>query len=289
MITGIDHTVVVSETLADAALTAARLGFRTTPAAHHPFGTANTLVQLGDTYLEYLAILDESLFPEERPDAFSFPSFNRDFLIGEGAGLSMLALKTDDPEALAARLAEVGLSRYPTFSFRRTAQAPDGAELPVSFTLAFASHADFVRAGLFALVHHQPENFWRAAYQAHPNTAVAIASVTMVAPNPEATARTLGAVTGALPVEADGALHVRLADGSRIEVIDAATHAARTGSDAFQGKALPRHAAMTIAVADLSAARASLSAGGLPFEARGEALVIAPEHGGGTGYRFVPA
>jgi len=152
MITGIDHTVVVSETLADAALTAARLGFRTTPAAHHPFGTANTLVQLGDTYLEYLAILDESLFPEERPDAFSFPSFNRDFLIGEGAGLSMLALKTDDPEALAARLAEVGLSRYPTFSFRRTAQAPDGAELPVSFTLAFASHADFVRAGLFALV-----------------------------------------------------------------------------------------------------------------------------------------
>lgn len=289
MITGIDHTVVVAESLADAALTAGRLGFRTTPPAEHPFGTTNALVQLGSTYLEYLAILDESLFPEERPDAFSFPSFNRDFLIGEGAGMSMLALKTDDPETLAARLAEAGLSRYPTFSFKRTGQAPDGSELPLSFTLAFASHADFVRAGLFALVHHQPENFWHAAYQAHPNTAVAVQAVTMVAQHPGATARTLGAVAGVPPVTAGGTWNIALPDGTGIEVIDAATYANRFGSDAFDAKVLPRHAAMTIAVADMAAAQAALTAGGMPFGVSGETLVVAPEHGGGTGYRFIAA
>ncbi|MGX1306000.1 hypothetical protein AB7M35_000720 [Amorphus suaedae] len=290
MITGIDHTVVVAESLVEAALTAGRLGFRTTPPATHPFGTANALVQLRGSFLEYLAIMDESLFPEERPDAFSFPSFNRDFLIGEGAGISMLALKTDDPDALAARLAEVGLSRHPTFSFERTAQAPDGRELPVSFTLAFASHPDFVRAGVFAVAHHQPENFWHAAYQAHPNTALAMTAITMVAPHPDATARTLGAVVGAVPVHADGGLRIALADGAAIEVLDGATFAERYGSEAFDGKILPRFAAMTISVADLSATRAALAAGAMPFtETAGDTLTVAAEDGGGCGYRFVAA
>lgn len=289
MITGIDHTVVVAESLVEAALTAGRLGFRTTPAAEHPFGTANTLVQLRGCYLEYLAIQDESLFPEERPDAFSFPSFNRDFLIGEGAGISMLALKTDDPDALAARLAEVGLSRYPTFSFARTAPAPDGGGLPVSFTLAFASHPDFVRAGLFAVAHHQPENFWHAAYQAHPNTALSTTCVTMVAPHPDVTAATLGRVADAAPAEADGGWRIALPDGTGIEVIGAASFAERYGSAAFRGKVLPRFAALTVQVAELSATRAALSAGGTPFAETGNGVVVAPEHAGGTGYRFVAA
>jgi len=159
----------------------------------------------------------------------------------------------------------------------------------VSFTLAFASHADFVRAGVFALVHHQPENFWHAAYQAHPNTALATTRVTMVAPHPDAAARTLGSVAGVAPVQADGALHIALPDGTGIEVVDAATYAASYGSSAFDGKILPRFAAMTIAVADLSAARAALSDGGTPFAESGDALVVAPEHAGGTGYRFVAA
>ncbi|MGX1099385.1 VOC family protein [Amorphus sp. MBR-141] len=289
MITGIDHTVVLAESLVEAALTAGRLGFRTSPPADHPFGTANALAQLHGSYLEYLAILDESLFPEERPDTFSFPSFNRDFLIGEGAGISMLALKTDDPEALAARLAEIGLSRYPTFSFARTAPVPDGRELPVSFTLAFASHPDFVRAGVFAVVHHRPENFWHAAYQAHPNTALSTTCVTMVAPHPDATAATLGRVADAAPAEADGGWRVALPDGTAIEVIDAAGFAARYGSAAFDGKVLPRFAALTLSVADLSATRAALSAGGTPFAETADGVVVAPEHGGGTGYRFVAA
>ncbi|WP_018698154.1 VOC family protein [Amorphus coralli] len=290
MITGIDHTVVVAESLAEAAVTAGRLGFRTTPPAQHPFGTANTLVQLRGAYLEHLAIVDESLFPEERPDRYSFPSFNRDFLIGEGAGIAKLALKTDDPEALTAHLAAQGLSRYPTFSFERTAQAPDGSELPVSFTLAFASHPDLVRAGIFALRHnHAPDNFWHAAYQTHPNTAETLLRVTMVSPNPERTEAMLAAITGVAPTREDWGALITLADGSGIELVDTAAFAARYGSDAFDGKVVSRFAAMTFGVRDPDATRAALTAGSVPFTENGNAILVAPIDGGGVSYRFVPA
>lgn len=290
MITGIDHTVVVAESLAEAAITAGRLGFRTTPPAQHPFGTANTLVQLHGAYLEHLAIVDESLFPEERPDRFSFASFNRDFLIGEGAGVAKLALTTDDPEALTTRLTEAGLSRYPTFSFERTGQAPDGQELPVSFTLAFASHPDLVRAGIFALRHnHAPENFWHTAYQTHPNTAQALARVTMVSPNVARTERTLAGIFGVDATDEDGLRLFAFPDGSAVELTDAAGFEARFGSADFQDKVLPRFAAMTITVSDLAATRAALASGAVAYAETGGGLVVKPADGGGVAYRFVPA
>lgn len=286
---GIDHTVVMAESLEEAALTAHRLGFVTTPAARHPFGTGNVLVQLQGSYLEYLALLDESLFPEDAPGRFSFPSFNRDFLIGEGAGISMLALKTGDPEALQRQWAETGLSTVPPFSFERTARAPDGRDLPVSFTLAFASHADLVRAGVFALTHHHaPENFWHAAYQAHPNTAVRMAGVTLVAPDPDRAASTLSALVGGSVEPAADALILPLSDGAVLEVMGPAAFAARFGSDRFGDTRIPRFAAMTIAVADTAATRAVLERNGIPASETGNGLTVPPEEAGGAGYQFVP-
>lgn len=289
LIGGIDHTVVMAESLEEAALTANRLGFRTTPPAAHPFGTANVLIQLQGSYLELLAILDESLFPEEAANRFSFASFNRDFLIGEGSGISLIALKTDDPDALQRQWADAGLSHYGTFSFERTATAPDGRELPVSFTLAFASHAEFVRAGVFALIHHHPpENFWHPAYQAHPNTATRLMAVTMVAPHPERTAGVMARLAGTDAKAAGDASEIALAETSTIEVMDAAAFEARFASSAFADKAFPRFAAMTVAVADLEAAETALRAGGVPCTAADGMLSVAPEDAGGVGYRFVP-
>lgn len=285
---GIDHTVVMAESLEEATLTAQRLGFRTTPPAVHPFGTANVLVQLQGGYLEFLAILDESLFPEETPDRFSFPSFNRDFLIGEGAGLSLLALKTDDPEALRERLAADGLSRGPTFSFERTALAPEGQNLPVAFTLAFATHPELVRAGVFALVHrHPPENFWHSAYQTHPNTARALRGVTLVSPHPDRTVKIFAAITGTAAAQTAEGFAIALPDGASLELIDAAAFARRFGSDAFADKVLARFAAMTIEVEAVESAAAALAANGVPFTRTSDAVSVAPEHAGGVGYRFV--
>ncbi|MEW5422583.1 VOC family protein [Amorphus sp. 3PC139-8] len=287
---GIDHTVVMAESLEEATLTAHRLGFRTTPPAAHPFGTANVLVQLQGGYLEFLAILDESLFPEETPDRFSFPSFNRDFLIGEGAGLSLVALKTDDPEALRERLAADGLTRGPTFSFERTALSPEGRELPVAFTLVFATHPELVRAGVFALVHrHPPENFWHAAYQAHPNTARAMRGITLVSPHIERTAEIFASITGIAPSKTAGRVEITLPDGSTLDIVDAATFERRFGSNAFSDKVLARFAAMTIEVDSLETAASTLTASGVPFETWEGAIVVAPEHAGGVGYRFISA
>ena len=66
----IDHVVVMTRDLESARAGWEQLGFTTTPRAVHPFGTANSLIQLQGNFIELLEIDDPERVPEMAGRAF---------------------------------------------------------------------------------------------------------------------------------------------------------------------------------------------------------------------------
>ena len=112
----IDHLVIAVHDLAAARAVYGRLGFTLTPEARHPFGTANSLVQLDGGFLELLAVVDDEA--TTKPGEEVFPGFNVNYL-EKREGISMLALKSDDPAADRADFARNGLPVFAPFRFER--------------------------------------------------------------------------------------------------------------------------------------------------------------------------
>jgi hypothetical protein len=271
---GIDHLVLASRDLDGARAAFRRLGFTLTPMARHPFGTANSLVQLDGNFLELLGIADRAAIPEPRREVFSFGAFNRDFL-KRREGISMLVLKSRDAAADRADFAARGLRTYDPFRFERIAQAPDGRDEKVAFSLTFTSDPRLPDVGFFSCQNHYPENFWRADYQRHENTARGTASAVMVARDPADFHEFLTHFTGQHEIHADSlGIAFDLGEG-RIEVLSPVAFRAWFGEAApIEDDPVPRLMAARIAVADLAATRAVLERNGVPFAARMGQLVV---------------
>jgi catechol 2,3-dioxygenase-like lactoylglutathione lyase family enzyme len=189
---GIDHLVIATRDLDRLVDSYRGLGFQVGPRNTHPWGTANHIVQFNGAFLELIGVADGRLIQDQQPRQFSFGAFVRDYLL-EGEGLAMLALESRNAvaDARAFRLARMGDAE--PFFFERQGLAPDGQPLRVSFTLAFALAPAHVRAGFFTCQQHQPQNFWNAERQKHPNGTGGIASVVLVAGDPSDEHEFLGA------------------------------------------------------------------------------------------------
>jgi catechol 2,3-dioxygenase-like lactoylglutathione lyase family enzyme len=284
---GIDHLVLCVRDLERAREFYARLGFTLTPLARHPFGTGNSLVQLADrSFLELLTVLDPDAIPPMRPGFFSFGAFNRDFL-ARHEGCSMLVLESQDAVADAGAFRAAGLGDFAPFHFERPAMLPDGTMAKVAFSLAFAVDARMPEAVFFSCRQHAPEWFWKAEYQRHDNGAVGTAEMTLVAPDPLALAGTLEAVSQVPAESGAGGLLVRTPRGLVRATTVAAFERRYAGAQPPSLDRGPRFAGCRIAVEDLRALRARLTANGLGFlEAQG-ALVIPPGEAFGLALGFV--
>ncbi len=143
----------------------------------------NYIVQFPGVFVELIAVGEPDLIPPAGPRSISFGAFTRDFLT-RGEGLSMLVLEgkgaADDAHAFRA----AGIGDFDVFDFAREAKRPDGSTVKVAFSLAFAADRQAPDIGYFTCQQHYPENFWNPAFQVHPNGAIAIAGVVMVAENP---------------------------------------------------------------------------------------------------------
>ncbi|MCZ8258552.1 MAG: VOC family protein [Beijerinckiaceae bacterium] len=180
----LDHFVIGVQDLAAAAARFAALGFTVGTRNRHAWGTENHIVQLADhTFFELITVASPELVPAHAGRAFSFGAFVRDRL-AEATGLSMLVLKSDNAVADSARWAAEGIGDFEPFHFGRKGRRPDGSEVDVSFTLAFAADPALPECGFFACQQHAPDMFWSAAMQSHRNGATGIARVTLVAENP---------------------------------------------------------------------------------------------------------
>jgi len=179
----IDHIVIAVRDLAAAKADWEAAGFTTTPRAVHPFGTANSLVQLQGNFVELLEIDDPAKIEETTDSFFGFAAHNRDFLADRGEGMSMLVLTSDDRDADIAAWAEAGLKTYDPFNFERLATQPDGSRKRVAFRLGFSTHPSLDGLGFFVCQQETPETFWKPDYQRHANHATRISAVTVETPD----------------------------------------------------------------------------------------------------------
>jgi hypothetical protein len=281
----IDHLVHAVRDLDLARETYARLGFTVTPVARHPFGTANALALLDNSYVELLVVDDPAAIPEQTPERFSFAAFNRDYL-EDRQGLSMLALRSADAEADRASFEKHGLPVYEPFAFTRMATGPDGVEREVSFSLTYTSDARTKgKAGFFTCQHHRPENLWRSEFQEHANGALRIDSAVFVTRDPADFHIFFTWFTGQHDLLSTS-LHVKFdLGGSSVDILSPVGFRAYFGEDAG---ADPRcFTGYRVAVSDLAAAAALFRRNGVPYAELSGALIVPSEFVLGAAVAFV--
>ena len=280
-----DHLVLCAEDLDRARQFYAAIGFTLTPRARHPFGTANSLVQLQGNFLELLSIADPALIPKVEPGKFSFAAYNEAFL-KKREGFSMLVFATSDAAADAAEFKKNRLSDYDVFHFGRQATLPDGSKAKVDFSLDFVTSPAMPEAAFFTCQQHAPQYFWRPEFQRHANGAIGIVEVMMSAARPDDHKNFLESLMQAPAQVSSAGLSIG-EGGQRLRVLNHAGLAARfpeiPHSDSGDG---PRLEAYGIAVADLDAARALLTSASVAFRSTPRSLVLPPSAAFGVAIEF---
>lgn len=250
---GIDHLVLPVRDLAAARNTYSALGFTLTPRAVHPFGTANSLIQLDRCFLELLEIDDpDKILPTGGPA--SFAQFNRDFL-RSGQGFSMLVLEGGDPVADADTFRRAGLRAREPFSFERDATLPDGTVARVGFTLVFVDFPRSDRAGFFTCHQHRPDLFWRPDYQDHANGAFTVANVGLMVPEPRDMAAFMAEFSGGQASSRPRGAHIIDTGRGNVQIIPAGPG----------DEIMPRFVSYSLETRDLASVVRHARAAGIPF------------------------
>ncbi len=284
----IDHVVHASRDLAAQAAFYERLGFNVGARNHHPWGTENHIIQFPGHFLELIGQGAGFKAPVDLdPHVFSFAGFVTQEL-ARHEGVAMLALQTKDADATRAEFRAAGAGAFEPFHFERKGRKADGSESHVAFTLAFAQSKLMPHVGMFACQHHYPEDFYASEWQVHPNGAVGVAGVVMVAENPSAHADFLSAVTGQREMLATSmGIDLEVADEQSIEVLTRAAFIHRFGAAALgRDESEPRIAACRIAVRDLAAAAEILQDNEIAAERVGQRLVVPPTTAFGAALAF---
>jgi hypothetical protein len=198
---GLDHVGVVTADLSSAARAWRRLGFSLTRLARHaaPAGTGNRCAMLRSGYVELISVVDPAR-----------PSATLERFLGRYAGIHILSLGISDEQAALGRLRQAGFITD-IFASERPADPakPNGprarfARLPL---------AD-AEPRLQLLRHMTPDLVWQKRFLRHPNHAVALEAVVMVADPPAVLAARLSRAAG-VPVVPDpvGGYALRLGQG----------------------------------------------------------------------------
>jgi hypothetical protein len=285
----IDHAVLASRNLSGQVELYRRLGFQVGARNRHPWGTENHIVQFDGSFIELISTGQGFRRPADGPPTrLSFPVFVYDYL-QRREGFAMLALASQDAPHDREVFAKAGIGDFETFHFARRARRPDGSEAEVAFTLAFARSKLLPGSGFFVCEQHHPGNFWNPAFQEHPNGAIGLESVIMIAENPADHAEFLSHLTGQREMRSTSlGLEISLADGQALEVLTPQAYAFRYGdiTPLIETTGL---AALRIRVRDLDHARRTMLNEGIAALDRDGMLVVPPEIGDGTSIVFTSA
>ncbi|MGE0241199.1 MAG: VOC family protein [Parvibaculaceae bacterium] len=281
---GIDHLVLCGRDHPVMRETYAALGFTLTPEARHPFGTGNSLIQLEGSFLELLSVFEPGKIPEHEEGRFSFAAFNRDFL-ARREGLSMLVLDTTDARADVEAFRAAGLRTYEPFDFSRKARLPDGRDVTVGFSLAFATDPRLPGMAFFTCQQHAPEHFWKPQYQRHPNRALTVLEVTLVAERPADHAPFLSAFSGFRADPVKGGITVRTARGN-IACVTPERYAESFAREAPSLDDGPRFGGFTIGVRRMARLEESITGSGLSLHRDGPHRAILSVDVNGSGIAF---
>ncbi|RUM06181.1 VOC family protein [Rhizobium chutanense] len=272
----IDHIVLAVHDLEAAAEFYGHLGFQVGARNRHPWGTENRLVQFHSSFIELITLgEDRKVIPPHEPGRFSFGAFVRDYL-ASAQGFAMFVLDSPNATADAKAFAQKGIGSFEPFFFERKGRRPDGSEIHVAFSLAFAMDARIPNACFFVCQQHFPENFWNPEFQKHANGAANIVGATLATEDPAGPAAFLAAFTG-VPGWRDeqGGTIYALAQGGSIHLESAESGGGFTG--------------YAITVPNLARQQDLLSEAGIPFSAAGDGITVKAEHAFGAAITFVSA
>lgn len=197
---GLDHLVLAVRDLEAAAAHYRAMGFTVGARNRHAWGTENHVVQFPGTFLELITVGADGITDEAWAERSRFATFSRDFLARHGDGFAMLVLESQDAIADGQAFDEAGIGGFEPFFFERRGTRPDGSEVRVAFTLAFAADKAMPAAGFFATQQHEPQNFWNPAFQTHANGATKVGGIVMLAAEPAATVPFFEAFSGSRAV-----------------------------------------------------------------------------------------
>ncbi|MDE2330350.1 MAG: VOC family protein [Bradyrhizobium sp.] len=276
---GLDHIVHAVRDLDAAADFYARAGFMVGTRNRHPWGTHNRIVQFGNAFIELLEVAEPEKIPQPRQRSFSFGAFNRDFL-GAHQGLSMLILGSSNAAADARAFEAAGIGAFDVLDFSREGRRPDGTEVKLAFSLAFAQDAASPDVGFAACQHHFPQNFWNPAFQNHANGAKTMPGVVLVADNPTDHHIFLKAFTGLRDLRSNSLGIRAVTENGDVEIMEDVAFRDRTGVAIEPDRVGMTLNALRIAVADIAAVEALHREGGIASrrQSRGDIrLVVTPE------------
>ena len=287
MARGLDHIVHAVRDLDAAADLYRRLGFTVGARNRHPWGTHNHVVQLSGFFVELLTVAD----PEKLGDdaiSMNFGRFNQSFLQRQ-QGFSLLILESQAAEKDAAEFAQTKIGLSEAVRFERTGKRPDGAEVKVAFSLAFARDQRARDCGFAVCQQHYPENFWNPAFQQHANGATGVAGAVLVADNPSDHHIFLSAFSGERELLSTSSGITIVTPRGEIQVMDPLAYRHHFGApppDVAQGA---RIAALRVTTADMAKVRAALLDGRLPLREERGRLIVGPEQALGATIVFEAA
>jgi len=264
----VDHLVIAAYDLPEQEALYRRLGFQVGARNRHPWGTENHIVQFDGAFLELIGLGDAFAAPHPGEPVYPFAGFLAGYL-GKREGLAMMVLRSADAEADRRGFAAAGIGGFARFDFARKGRRPDGGEVEVAFSLAFAATEAMPEAGFFVCQQRFPENFWSRAAQVHPNGALGVVGLTLVHERPEAVGGFLSAFLDAPPRSVGDGL-VFAIDGGAVACLTPSGFAARYGV-APSGPGL---AAAHVAVADLAACGRLLAQNRVPTRGRDGMTIV---------------
>lgn len=276
-LSGIDHALVGVVDLEETRALWTRLGFTLSPRGRHKgWGTGNYCAMFRHDYVELLGIVDPA----------GFDNGLKAMLAAKGPGLLGFAAATQDADAAAAFLAKGGIP-HERKALSRLLELPEGDVEP-AFDLAMPQKPYPAGMTPFVCAHLTRELVWRPEWMRHANTATGIASLTFVAEDPLALRDPFEAILGAGAVTAtDDTLAVRWGTGAPVLIVKPDDFSFLHPAVASDEPVRAGFAGMTIAVADLGAARAALKAGGFDYEKDlAGAVHVAPDDAGGLALSF---
>ena len=262
---GIDHPLVLVCDLASTADRYAALGFAPRPLGKHPWGTCMRLVQFDGCSIELMSVYDETLIDQHAVDGFSFGRYIRDQL-HEREGISLLALNSNDAEGDAAQVTARGIRCAGTIDFGRDVRLEDGGIDRTKTTLKILQDPLLPRLSNFIVHQHRPDLIFRPEWRIHPNGAVGIHQVTIMAEEsdwPLVRGRLAGLYGEKEIFQHDGGFGVRTGNGKFVVMSKAAVEASYAAlPEALAKERRPSCVAIHVSVSELEPVRGFVEAAG---------------------------